>query len=142
MLTGWFVFSRIMLNVKPMFYFSPQPIDRIIMNLPVPVNAYLSYLFLFFYLGIYSKMPHSQTTGNLQKSNTGDLSTGRAFDSGCICVQSSEGIVNDLTGKETVCHCGVSLCTTITKSSIVLIPLLQICDQSVCNYQVFVALIY
>lgn len=56
--------------------------------------------------GIYSKMPHSQTTGNLQKSNTGDLSTGRAFDSGCICVQSSEGIVNDLTGKETVCHCG------------------------------------
>lgn len=105
-------------------------------------NAYLSFLFLFFYLGIYSKMPHSQTTGNLQKSNTGDLSTGRAFDSGCICVQSSEGIVNDLTGKETVCHCGVSLCTTITKSSIVLIPLLQICDQSVCNYQVFVALIY
>lgn len=56
--------------------------------------------------GIYSKMPHSQTTGNLQKSNTGDLSSGRAFDSGCICVQSSEGIVNDLTGKETVCHCG------------------------------------
>lgn len=129
-----------MLNVKPMFYFSPQPIDRLIMNLPV--NAYLSFLFLFFYLGIYSKMPHSQTTGNLQKSNTGDLSTGRAFDSGCICVQSSEGIVNDLTGKETVCHCGVSLCTTITKSSIVLIPLLQICDQSVCNYQVLVALIY
>ncbi|XP_062578903.1 phosphatidylinositol 4-kinase beta-like [Saccostrea cucullata] len=56
--------------------------------------------------GIYSKLTHSQTTGNLQKSSTGDLSSGRAFDSGCICVQSSEGIVNDLTGKETVCHCG------------------------------------
>lgn len=56
--------------------------------------------------GIYTKMTHSQTTGNLQKSSTGDLSTGRAFDSGCICVQSSEGIVNDLTGRETVCHCG------------------------------------
>ena len=70
--------------------------------------------FSLFYAGIYTKMTHSQTTGNLQKSSTGDLSTGRAFDSGCICVQSSEGIVNDLTGRETVCHCGVSTCTCIS----------------------------
>lgn len=92
------------------------------MNLQV--NTYLTFHFLFLYSGIYSKMPHSQTTGNLQKSNTGDLSSGRAFDSGCICVQSSEGIVNDLTGKETVCHCGVSPSTTITKSPIDFIPFL------------------
>ena len=54
----------------------------------------------------------SQSTSNLGHPSTdvtGDLATGRAFDNGCVCHQSSEAIVNDLTGKETVCHCGVSM---------------------------------
>lgn len=36
----------------------------------------------------------------------GDLSTGRAFDSGCICFESVRGTVNDLLGHRTVCTCG------------------------------------
>lgn len=36
----------------------------------------------------------------------GDLSTGRAFDSGCICFESVRGTVNDLLGQKTVCVCG------------------------------------
>ncbi|KAJ8322111.1 hypothetical protein KUTeg_000582 [Tegillarca granosa] len=54
--------------------------------------------------GIYLK--GSQSSSNLQEPvASGDLSTGRAFDSGCTCHQSSEARVNNLTGKETVCHC-------------------------------------
>ena len=37
---------------------------------------------------------------------TGDLTSGRAFDSGCSCHQSSEGLINDLVGRQTECHCG------------------------------------
>lgn len=36
----------------------------------------------------------------------GDLSTGRAFDNGCICFESVRGTVNDLLGHKTVCTCG------------------------------------
>lgn len=55
--------------------------------------------------GIYLKT--SQSTSSLSTTGqTGDLSSGRAFDNGCVCHNSSEAIVNDLTGKETVCHCG------------------------------------
>lgn len=36
----------------------------------------------------------------------GDLSTGRAFDSGCTCFESVRGTVNDLLGHRTVCTCG------------------------------------
>lgn len=36
----------------------------------------------------------------------GDLSTGRAFDNGCICFESVRGTVNDLLGQKTVCTCG------------------------------------
>lgn len=36
----------------------------------------------------------------------GDLSTGRAFDNGCICFESVRGTVNDLLGHKTVCSCG------------------------------------
>ena len=36
----------------------------------------------------------------------GDLSTGRAFDNGCVCFESVRGTVNDLLGQQTVCCCG------------------------------------
>lgn len=36
----------------------------------------------------------------------GDLSSGRAFDNGCICFESVRGTVNDLLGHQTVCSCG------------------------------------
>jgi phosphatidylinositol 4-kinase B len=36
----------------------------------------------------------------------GDLSSGRAFDNGCICFMSQRGTVNDLLGQETLCSCG------------------------------------
>jgi len=36
----------------------------------------------------------------------GDLTSGRAFDSGCRCHKSSEGLINDLVGRQTECHCG------------------------------------
>uniref|UniRef100_A0A182JQP9 Phosphatidylinositol 4-kinase beta n=1 Tax=Anopheles christyi TaxID=43041 RepID=A0A182JQP9_9DIPT len=36
----------------------------------------------------------------------GDLSTGRAFDNGCVCFESVRGTVNDLLGQQTVCSCG------------------------------------
>jgi hypothetical protein len=66
----------------------------------------LKKIWQLFISGIFIKT--SQSTSNLSHSSTdvtGDLATGRAFDNGCVCHQSSEAIVNDLTGKETVCHC-------------------------------------
>lgn len=36
----------------------------------------------------------------------GDLSSGRAFDNGCVCFESVQGTVNDLLGHQTVCICG------------------------------------
>jgi phosphatidylinositol 4-kinase len=36
----------------------------------------------------------------------GDLSSGRAFDNGCVCFESQRGAVNDLLGQQTVCSCG------------------------------------
>lgn len=41
----------------------------------------------------------------------GDLSTGRAFDNGCLCFESVRGTVNDLLGHKTVCTCGASKLT-------------------------------
>lgn len=35
----------------------------------------------------------------------GDLSSGRAFDNGCICFESCLGVVNDLRGRRTHCSC-------------------------------------
>ncbi|GLV43937.1 four wheel drive [Carabus blaptoides fortunei] len=35
----------------------------------------------------------------------GDLSSGRAFDNGCVCFESCLGVVNDLRGKKTECTC-------------------------------------
>lgn len=36
----------------------------------------------------------------------GDLTTGRAFDNGCLCFVTVRGTVNDLRGQRTVCSCG------------------------------------
>lgn len=36
----------------------------------------------------------------------GDLSSGRAFDNGCVCFETQRGAVNDLLGQQTVCSCG------------------------------------
>ena len=47
----------------------------------------------------------SAITGK-QVSTSGDLASGHAFDNGCICHQSSEGVLNDLVGRQTECHCG------------------------------------
>ncbi|KAL3889101.1 hypothetical protein ACJMK2_001456 [Sinanodonta woodiana] len=53
--------------------------------------------------GLYMKQ--SSSLANLH-SSAGDLATGRAFDSGCTCHLSSEALLNDLTGRETICYCG------------------------------------
>lgn len=55
-------------------------------------------------LGIYIKPSQSSTT--LNTYSCGDLATGRAFDNGCLCHRSTEGVKNDLTGKEVFCLCG------------------------------------
>lgn len=47
---------------------------------------------------------HSITSPNMPVL-AGDLTSGRAFESGCTCHKSSEAVLNDLTGRETVCHC-------------------------------------
>lgn len=35
----------------------------------------------------------------------GDLSSGKAFDNGCVCFESRRSLVNDLRGEKTVCTC-------------------------------------
>lgn len=49
----------------------------------------------------------------------GDLSSGRAFDNGCTCFDSCQGVVNDLRGKRIECSCNVSeiLCIMILWST-------------------------
>ncbi|XP_041361757.1 phosphatidylinositol 4-kinase beta-like [Gigantopelta aegis] len=50
-----------------------------------------------------SSLKHSKTSPNLLQS--GDLSSGRAFDNCCSCHSSSVAVINDLTGRETLCTC-------------------------------------
>ncbi|XP_049542262.1 phosphatidylinositol 4-kinase beta isoform X2 [Anopheles darlingi] len=53
--------------------------------------------------------PHHPIIGSGSSSRPvclGDLSTGRAFDNGCVCFESVRGTVNDLLGQQTVCSCG------------------------------------
>ncbi|XP_014779200.1 phosphatidylinositol 4-kinase beta isoform X2 [Octopus bimaculoides] len=51
-----------------------------------------------------SSIRHSMTLPNMPLL-AGDLTSGRAFESGCTCHKSSEALFNDLTGRKTVCHC-------------------------------------
>ena len=46
--------------------------------------------------------------GIVNKVSLGDLSSGRAFDNGCTCFDSCQGVVNDLRGQKTDCVCSVS----------------------------------
>lgn len=41
----------------------------------------------------------------LTKHLRGDLSSGHAFDNGCTCFDSCEGICSDLRGQKVLCHC-------------------------------------
>lgn len=41
----------------------------------------------------------------LQRLCLGDLTTGRAFDNGCLCFETVRGTVNNLLGHKTVCDC-------------------------------------
>lgn len=50
--------------------------------------------------------------GIINKVSLGDLSSGRAFDNGCTCFYSCQGVVNDLRGQKTDCFCNVSYCLT------------------------------
>ncbi|XP_053382735.1 phosphatidylinositol 4-kinase beta-like isoform X2 [Mercenaria mercenaria] len=56
--------------------------------------------------GIYIKQSNSHSTSTLHNYACGDLASGRAFDNGCLCYQSSEGVKNGLTGREMNCNCG------------------------------------
>lgn len=49
--------------------------------------------------------------GIINKVSLGDLSSGRAFDNGCTCFYSCQGVVNDLRGQKTDCFCNVSYST-------------------------------
>lgn len=50
------------------------------------------------------------------KLTLGDLSSGRAFDNGCVCFETCQGVVNDLRGKKTECSCMVSIVSTYNLS--------------------------
>ena len=43
---------------------------------------------------------------NSPQSQALDISSGHAFDNNCVCHQSSTGLINDLVGRLTECHCG------------------------------------
>lgn len=53
-----------------------------------------------------SRMLHGLTTSYPKPLALGDLTTGRAFDNGCLCFGTVRGTVNDLRGQKTVCACG------------------------------------
>lgn len=53
-------------------------------------------------------LPGIRRVNSSAKLCLGDLSSGRAFDNGCLCFESCEGVVNDLRGQKTQCSCMVS----------------------------------
>ncbi|XP_063984723.1 phosphatidylinositol 4-kinase beta isoform X1 [Diachasmimorpha longicaudata] len=54
--------------------------------------------------GLFQSLRRSNS-GIISKINLGDLSSGRAFDNGCTCFHSCQGVVNDLRGQKTDCCC-------------------------------------
>ncbi|XP_015791839.1 phosphatidylinositol 4-kinase beta [Tetranychus urticae] len=51
--------------------------------------------------------PSSIAASLLNPSRTlGDLTSGHAFDNGCVCFNSCAGVCNDLRGEKVLCHCG------------------------------------
>ncbi len=51
-------------------------------------------------------MKRSASCVNTKTYAVGDLTSGRAFDNGCSCHQSSAGRLNSLVGRHTECYCG------------------------------------
>ncbi|XP_043274249.1 phosphatidylinositol 4-kinase beta isoform X2 [Venturia canescens] len=54
--------------------------------------------------GLFQTLRRSHS-GIINKVSLGDLSSGRAFDNGCTCFDSCQGVVNDLRGQKTDCFC-------------------------------------
>ncbi|KAL6448919.1 hypothetical protein ACFW04_000577 [Cataglyphis niger] len=54
--------------------------------------------------GLFQTIRRSHS-GIINKVSLGDLSSGRAFDNGCTCFYSCQGVVNDLRGQKTDCFC-------------------------------------
>ncbi|KAG7208123.1 hypothetical protein KM043_009694 [Ampulex compressa] len=54
--------------------------------------------------GLFQTLRRSHS-GIINKVSLGDLSSGRAFDNGCTCFYSCQGVVNDLRGQKTDCFC-------------------------------------
>ncbi|KAK0181992.1 hypothetical protein PV327_000167 [Microctonus hyperodae] len=54
--------------------------------------------------GLFQSLRRSHS-GIVNKVSLGDLSSGRAFDNGCTCFDSCQGVVNDLRGQKTECVC-------------------------------------
>lgn len=55
--------------------------------------------------GLYPGHRRMLSLGNSSKICLGDLGSGRAFDNGCTCFDTCQGVVNDLRGKRTDCTC-------------------------------------
>ncbi|PSN39507.1 Phosphatidylinositol 4-kinase beta [Blattella germanica] len=55
--------------------------------------------------GLYPGHRRMLSLGSSNKICLGDLSSGRAFDNGCSCFDTCQGVVNDLRGKRTDCTC-------------------------------------
>ncbi|XP_064651750.1 phosphatidylinositol 4-kinase beta-like [Lineus longissimus] len=55
--------------------------------------------------GHHLKRCQSAVNAN-SKALCGDLTSGRAFDNGCTCFDSEEGVLSDLKGMSIECHCG------------------------------------
>ena len=86
-----------------------------------------------------SQSDASALVSGLKRTNTsaklllGDLSSGRAFDNGCVCFESCQGVVNDLRGRRTQCTCLVRIfCHNSSR---------RICWRSLC-FQSYVVCIF
>lgn len=56
--------------------------------------------------GFLSSLKRSSSSCDMKATVRGNLTSGRAFESGCICHSSSAGLYNDLVGRTTECQCG------------------------------------
>lgn len=73
-----------------------------------------------------SVTPNSSSNNN--KLSLGDLTSGKAFENGCMCFDSCQGVVNDLRGQKTECSCSVSIKLRVASS--IQLQLLHYCTIS------------
>lgn len=52
-------------------------------------------------------IPGLKNNSHPNKLSLGNLSSGRAFDNGCLCFETCQSVVNDLKGQKTECTCSV-----------------------------------